>query len=133
MQDMPLLSYFLFRFFTFPLQYLPYKTLHSLGKVLGLLVYYFYPKYRKRALSNLALATDLHLSPDQIVETAKKSLQNLAITALEYPRLSREKKHPPLGHLSKPRACCFHHPIRTGSDFFLRASDQLGNSFLRRH
>jgi KDO2-lipid IV(A) lauroyltransferase len=65
--------------------------LHRLGNALGLAVYYLYPKYRKRALSNLALATDLHLSPEQIVETAKKSLQSLAITALEYPRLSREK------------------------------------------
>lgn len=88
---MPFLNYLLFRFFTFPLQHLPYKILHRLGNVLGLLVYYLYPKYRKRALSNLALATDLHLSPEQIVATAKKSLQNLAITALEYPRLSREK------------------------------------------
>src|ERR1700684_4199929 len=88
---MPLLSYLLFRLFTLPLQYLPYKVLHRLGNVLGLAVYYFYPKYRKRSLSNLALATDLHLTPEQIVSTAKKSLQNLAITALEYPRLSVEK------------------------------------------
>ncbi len=88
---MPYLTYILFRIATFPLQYLPYKILHLLGKVLGLAVYALYPKYRKRALSNLALATDLNLSPDQIVATAKKSLQNLAITALEYPRLSIEK------------------------------------------
>ncbi|MGH7198042.1 MAG: lysophospholipid acyltransferase family protein, partial [Candidatus Omnitrophota bacterium] len=86
-----LLTYALFRFFTFPLQFLPYKILHRLGNALGLLVYYCYPKYRKRALSNLALATDLHLTPSQIVHTAKRSLQNLAITALEYPRLSIEK------------------------------------------
>ncbi len=88
---MPLLSYILFRLFTFPLQYMPYKVLHVLGKILGLGVYYLYPKYRKRSLSNLALATDLYLTPEQIVSTAKKSLQNLAITALEYPRLSIEK------------------------------------------
>src|SRR5476651_947090 len=88
---MSLLGYALFRFFTFPLQFLPYKVLHKLGSGLGLAVYYLYPKYRKRALSNLALATDLHLTPEQIVTTAKKSLQNLAITALEYPRLSVEK------------------------------------------
>lgn len=87
---MSFLSYLLFRLFTFPLQFLSYKTLHRLGNMLGLVVYHCYPKYRKRALSNLALATDLHLSPEQIVETAKKSLQSLAITALEYPRLSRE-------------------------------------------
>ena len=88
---MPLVSYILFRVLTFPLQFMPYKVLHSLGNVLGLAVYYLYPKYRKRSLSNLALATDLHLTPEQIVSTAKKSLQNLAITFLEYPRLSVEK------------------------------------------
>ncbi len=87
---MSYLNYLLFRVVAFPLQYLPYKVIHRLGNILGLLVYYGYPKYRKRALSNLALAADLHLTPDQIVQTAKKSLQNLAITALEYPRLSRE-------------------------------------------
>ena len=88
---MPLLNYLLFRLLTFPLQFMPYSLLHRLGNLLGLAVYYLYPKYRKRSLSNLALATNLHLTPDQIVETAKKSLQNLAITALEYPRLFREK------------------------------------------
>ncbi len=89
---MSFLAYLLFRCVTFPLQFFPYPLLHKLGKILGTLVYYGYPKYRKRALSNLALATSLHLTPAQIRETAKKSLQSLAITALEYPRLSREKK-----------------------------------------
>lgn len=84
------INYFLFRFFTFPLQFLPYSILHKLGRLLGLLIYYAYPNYRKRALSNLALATDLHLSLQQITQLAKSSMQNLAITFLEYPRLYQE-------------------------------------------
>lgn len=86
------LNYLLFRIFTFPLQFFSYSTLHKLGCFLGLAIYYCYPKYRKRALSNLALATDLHLTSDQIVALAKASMQNLAMTALEYPRLQKEKK-----------------------------------------
>lgn len=92
-------NYFLFRFFTFPLQFLPYSVITQLGKGLGLLIYYGYPKYRKRALSNLALATDLHLSPTDIIRLAKLSMQNLAISTLEYPRLYREK------NISKIASC----------------------------
>jgi KDO2-lipid IV(A) lauroyltransferase len=99
MRFMHWINYLLFRVFTFPLQFLPYSVLHKLGKALGLLVYYGYPKYRKRALSNLALATDLHLTPPQIIELAKSSMQNLAISSLEYPRLYREKC---ISHI----ACC---------------------------
>ena len=87
---MSYLNYLLFRLFTFPLQFLPYPALHALGKILGRLLYTAYPKYRKRALSNLALATSLNLTSDEIPLLAKKSLENLAITVLEYPRLFRE-------------------------------------------
>lgn len=48
--------------------------------------------YRKRALSNLALATDLCLPREKIIQTAKESFQNLAITCLEYPKLDAEKE-----------------------------------------
>ncbi|MBS0615446.1 MAG: hypothetical protein JSR58_02710 [Verrucomicrobia bacterium] len=88
---MHFINYLLFRLFTLPLCFLPYKAIHALGKPLGLLVYYLYPKYRKRALSNLALATSLHLSPDEIVRLAKASLMSLLITAMEYPKLYFEK------------------------------------------
>lgn len=85
------INYILFRIFTFPLQFFPYAWLRALGKGVGLLIYHSYPRYRKRALSNLALATTLHLSPKQIVALAKASMQNLAIAALEYPRLYRTR------------------------------------------
>ncbi len=88
---MSYLAYLLFRLCTFPLAYMPYTWIHALGNKLGLLVYYLYPRYRKRSLSNLALATSLHLSPPQIKDLAKRSLQSLMITFLEYPKLAHEK------------------------------------------
>jgi KDO2-lipid IV(A) lauroyltransferase len=70
---------------------MPYSWLHRMGKILGSIAFYFMREYRKRALSNLALANDLKLTPKQLVHYAKKSFQNLAINCLEYPKLSREK------------------------------------------
>ncbi len=84
-----LVTYLIIRLFTLPFAYLPYRAIHFLGKHLGTVAYYLIPKYRKRALSNLAL-TDLNLTNDQIRATAKGSLQSLMITALEYPKLLRE-------------------------------------------
>ncbi len=101
---MHLLNYLLFRLFTFPLRFLPYKALHALGRPLGLLLFYLYPKYRKRALSNLALAATLKLSPDEIVRMAKASLISLAITALEYPKLYAEKNIHRIATCENPKA-----------------------------
>ncbi len=81
------IKYFIFRMVTFPLSFLPYSALHALGRLLGLLIYYGYPEDRKRALTNLALVYD-----EPLEELAKQSLQNLAITLLEYPKLARETK-----------------------------------------
>ncbi|NGX38031.1 MAG: Lipid A biosynthesis palmitoleoyltransferase [Chlamydiae bacterium] len=86
-----LITYLLIRLLTLPLAYLPYRALHALGRHLGTLAYHLIPKYRKRALSNLALASDLHLSNDDVRRIAKASLQSLMITCLEYPKLAREK------------------------------------------
>ncbi len=99
---MPWLNYWIFRIFTYPLQFLPFPTLHRLGQVIGLAIYYLYPKYRKRTLSNLALATALNLTSRQIVTLAKASLQNLAITTIEYPRLYREKKISSIARCENP-------------------------------
>lgn len=91
MRFMSYINYAIFRFLTFPLAFLPYSFLHQFGKGLGTLLYYTYPKYRKRALSNLSLATSLHLTHEEIRSVAKSSMQNLLMTLLEYPRLAREK------------------------------------------
>lgn len=82
--------YLLIRSVTSPAILLPYSWIHRLGKILGSIAFHFMREYRKRALSNLALANDLALTPKQIIRTAKKSFQNLAINCLEYPKFARE-------------------------------------------
>lgn len=96
-----LITYLIIRLFTLPFAYLPYKTIHFLGRHLGSLAYYAIPKYRKRALSNIALS-DLNLTNDQIRQTAKGCLQSLMITALEYPKLIREKNIDKVATLLNP-------------------------------
>ena len=75
---------------TYPCSIMPYTWLHRLGKLMGSIAFYFMREYRKRALSNLALANDLTLNNSQLLRYAKKSFQNLAINCLEYPKLSKE-------------------------------------------
>lgn len=84
-------TYYLIRTITYPCSWLPYSWLHRIGNGLGALAFYFMREYRKRALSNLALANDLALDPKQLIRYAKKSFQNLAINCLEYPKFAREK------------------------------------------
>lgn len=86
------LGYFIIRLMTFPFSIMPYSWIHAIGRCLGLAAYYLIPKFRKKALSNLVLAKDLHLSNTQAQQIAKLSFQNLMITALEYPKLAKEKK-----------------------------------------
>jgi KDO2-lipid IV(A) lauroyltransferase len=83
--------FFLIKAVLFPCRFFSHSFLHTLGKSLGVCLFYSMKSYRKRALSNLALATDLHLTPKQMRAIAKQSFQNLAITCLEYPKFSYEK------------------------------------------
>ena len=86
-----MLAYLFIRLVTYPLGYVPYPAIHALGKVLGTLAYYLLPKFRKRALSNLALASALDLTNEEIILTAKYSMQTLMQVLLEYPKLAQEK------------------------------------------
>lgn len=72
------------RVITFPLGCLPFPILRTLAKGLGWMGYWMLPSYRKRALSNLAMAPYLNLSAKETQRLAKKSFQNLMITGLEY-------------------------------------------------
>jgi KDO2-lipid IV(A) lauroyltransferase len=83
--------YYLIRILFFPFNFLPLFLLRFFGKILGTLGFYLLAEYRKRALSNLALADDLALTPKEIKKYAKKSFQNLAINCLEYPKLFYKK------------------------------------------
>ncbi len=85
------ISYYLIRFLTIPFMFLPYKIIHTIGRIIGKCAFYVMTEYRKKTLSNLALANDLKLTKKQIKHYAIKSFQNLAITVFEYPKLSREK------------------------------------------
>ncbi len=77
--------YFFIRFITFPLGFCPLFMLRFLGRIFGSLGFYILPKYRKRTLSNLAMA-NLSLDKKQRKKLAKASLQNLMINCLEYPK-----------------------------------------------
>ncbi|MEM8629345.1 MAG: hypothetical protein AAGF04_04675 [Chlamydiota bacterium] len=83
------LSYFLIRSFIYPIGFLPLPWIRRLGKALGCLLYYTVPKYRKRTLSNLSLASSLNLRGKELRKIAIHSLQNFAIVALEYPKFAR--------------------------------------------
>jgi KDO2-lipid IV(A) lauroyltransferase len=83
-------AYFLIRLLTAPVLLLSYSRIHRWGRVLGTAAFYLIPKFRKRALSNLALATSLRLSNSEIARYAKEAMQNLVITCLEYPKLAKE-------------------------------------------
>jgi KDO2-lipid IV(A) lauroyltransferase len=86
------LSFILVLVLTWPVRWLPYAAIHRLGAFLGTCLYYCSPKFRKRALSNLALASSLNLSEKEIRSFAKASLQNLMITCLEYAKFASEKE-----------------------------------------
>ncbi len=85
------LLYWLIRCAVWPFQWISYAWIHRVGNLLGLFLFHWMKKYRKRALSNLALASDLPLSNQERIQVAKASFQNLAIVCLEYARLSVDR------------------------------------------
>lgn len=58
---------------------------------MGNLSYWLIPHLRKRILSNLTLAKELSFTKKELFTIARKSLQHLCITCLEYPYLHRKK------------------------------------------
>ncbi len=96
------LQYFFIRALMLPLSFAPYRMIHFLGRCFGTLSYYCLTEWRKRTLSNLALAKDLQLSEKELIKTAKKAFQNLAISCLEYARFSREKTLDHIIHCENP-------------------------------
>ena len=86
--------YLTIRLVSYPFRWMPYCWIRQTGIFLGNLCFYTMKNFRKRALSNLALAKDLSLSREQIIQTAKESFQNLVTICLEYPKLDATKKLP---------------------------------------
>lgn len=86
---MSLISYLLIRFPLYLFSFLSLSKLHRLAFFLAPICYKLIPKYRKRALSNLALAKKLNLTTSQVEKYALESLANLLATAFEYGKLYR--------------------------------------------
>lgn len=107
-----LLGYFFIRLCLFPIRFLSFRSIHAIGNKLGLLVYFCHHRFRKKSLSNLALAKDLNLSKEQMVAIAKQSFQNLAITCLEYEKFSSIKKTSSIIYCKNPQVA--HQLIQQG-------------------
>ncbi len=86
------IPYLLLRLSCFSISFLPHSWICYFGRKCGPLAFFCAPKFRKRALSNIALASDLNLHNDQIRSLAKKSFENLLITLLEFAKLSRRTR-----------------------------------------
>lgn len=78
-------------FISAPFRFLPFSVIRLCGNALGRILYFFLTKFRKRTLSNLALAEDLHLSSADTRRIAIESFQNLCITVLEYAKFAQVK------------------------------------------
>ena len=116
--DKDRLLYYLIRGATYPCSLLPYSWIHKLGKWIGSAAFYFMREYRKRALSNLALANDLAFSRKELIRIAKRSFQNLAINCLEYPKLSRETDFSRVIQCENPEQANELHRKKQGIIFF---------------
>jgi len=85
------ISYGLVRIALYPFSLLSYSSIHKIGAKMGPVLFLLIPKYRKRTLSNLALARDIRADEEKLIKLAEESIGNLLITALEYGKLSAEK------------------------------------------
>ncbi len=96
------LTSWLIRCLLWPASLLSYPAIHRTGQILGTAAYYLLPKFRKRTLSNLALAKSFCFTKEELIATAKCSFQNLMITCLEYAKLAKEKKISRIVHCENP-------------------------------
>lgn len=110
--------YYLIRIMTFPFQWMPFSWIRAIGKKAGLAAFFLLTDYRKRTLSNLALAEALSLSNTEILRIGKQSFQNLAIICLEYPRLSSKKPLAPSIYCVNPKIAKDLHDQGQGVIFF---------------
>jgi KDO2-lipid IV(A) lauroyltransferase len=113
-----ILIYYFIRIITFPISYLPLTSIRFLGKILGLIAFYLLKDFRKTALSNLALASDLKLNEKQIYSIAKKSFQNLVINILEFPKFSKVKNFNKILKCENPQKAYDLHNKGKGIIFF---------------
>lgn len=85
------MTFLLLKLLEIPLSRLSYKSLDRLGRFLGRILFYCHRPFRKKALSNVALAYQNTLSEKERKRLAIASFQHLTITTLEYFRLSKSR------------------------------------------
>lgn len=73
------------------MRFMPFKVIHFCGGILGTLLYFAMPTWRKKTYSNLCLAKELKLDERRMKKIARSSFRHLATTLLEYERLARIK------------------------------------------
>jgi len=88
---MHLLTYILFRTFGAAISVLPYRVIHTLGRILGRMMYTLHRDFRKKTMTNLAIAFGTTWSEAKRKQIAIESLQNLMITSLEFFRLKKSR------------------------------------------
>lgn len=86
----PAIAFYLLKVVVFPIQLMPYSMIHGLGRVLGSFVFWIYPTYRKKALTNLAIAFGDSKSEKERKVIARRSFQNVMITCLEFFKLKKK-------------------------------------------
>jgi KDO2-lipid IV(A) lauroyltransferase len=110
--------YFLIRFASYPFRWMPYSWIRKIGKWCGIFCFYSMSQFRKKTLSNLALAADLKLSTSSSIQIAKESFQNLAIICLEYAKLDAEKNLSSTIRCENPEIAAALHAQGKGIIFF---------------
>lgn len=88
-----MILYFFLRVIEWVISRLSYRTLHALGRVAGILIYYVHTSFRKKTLTNIAIAFGKTKSEKERRKIAKRSFQNLTITCLEFFRLKKSKEN----------------------------------------
>lgn len=88
---MHFLIYYVFRILGLIISLLPYRILHGLGNVAGKCAYFVHRSFRKKALTNLAIAFGTSKGEKERRIIAQKSFQNLMITCLEFFRFKQSK------------------------------------------
>lgn len=86
-----MIGYYLLRMIGGIISLLPYPTLHAVGRTLGVVIYYVHRPFRKKTMTNLAIAYGKTKSIEERRKIAKRSFQNLMITCLEFFRLKKSK------------------------------------------
>lgn len=85
------LVFCLLRIFGWVISWMPYAMIHALGRILGIVIYYVHVPFRKKTMTNLAIAFGKTMSERERRKLAKRSFQNLTITSLEFFRLQKSK------------------------------------------